>query len=341
MFDEKYYDTIYPGQGLHRHDYAETIANSLVNKYGQARILDIGAGCGELVRILRERGCEAWGLEISDYAVKNSCIPQYIRFGDVSNIPFPAGMFDVVFSHGLWCHVREEAINKAWQECQRVGMQQEHVIDYEDAPLEIPYFFTRKSEAWWKNKFYPKVLVACPTHEVKEYAMAEWLAAIQALDYPNYDILLVDNSPTDALYERWKDKVPLIHLPDTDQAENASSRINASMTVIKEHFLKGEYTWWLNVEIDVIIPPETLKTLLQFPSDWTSHDYEVRGGGGRMTGIGCSLLSRSIAEAGVFTSSVHGADAELWTQTMNTHRTQTLTNWLPIKHIGKGNGYGG
>jgi len=336
MFNKAYFDKIWPDQGLHRHDYCESLASTLVSKYGKVRILDIGTGCGYLVNRLRELGCSAWGIDISDYATENNCAPGYILKAGVSDIPFKDNFFDLVFSQGLWCHIPEEDIAGAWLECLRVGNQQLHHIDYEEAPEDIPYFRTRKPESWWDQKLQvPKVLVACPTHELKEYAMPAWIEAVNSLDYPNFDILVVDNSPTPGLYNRWKDKIPMIYLPDQDQSEIASARINASMEVIKKRFLEGDYTWWFNLEIDVIPPPEILNLLTKFPSDWTSHDYRVRLGINRMTGIGCSLLSRDIAKASNFTSNVHGPDSVLWTDTQNTHKTLTLTNWLEIKHIDK------
>lgn len=336
MFDEKYFNDIWGT--VHRHDYCEGLADTLIGKYGKVRFLDIGTGCGYLVKTLNERGAFAKGLEISQYAVDNS--HGNVRQGSVLDIPY-GQEFDVVFSQGLWCHVKEEDIDKAWAECNRVGKLQEHYIDYEEAPLDIPYFYTRKSEQWWKNRFYPKILIACPTHEVKEYAMQEWIDCVNKIDYPNFDIFVVDNSPTDEHYKKWKDKIPMEYLPNTSQDENASSRINASMQVIKKKFLEGDYKWWFNLEIDVIIPSDALNLMLKYPSDWTSHGYPARGGGGMMQGIGCSLLSRSIAEAGQFNSSLNGPDAELWELTMNTHKTISLTRFFDIKHIGKENGYGG
>ncbi len=333
-FDKQYFDDIWGT--VHRHDYCEDLANRLIAKYNPRSVLDIGTGCGELVRVLREKDIDAWGLEVSEYAVENS--HGFVRQGDVRDIPY-GKQFDLVFSQGLWCHIPEKDIDLAWAECQRVGKQQEHYIDFENPG--VPNFITEHSEEWWKNRMYPKVLVACPTHLVKEYAMQEWIDCVNALDYPNYDVLVVDNSPTPELYKRWKDKVNIVHLPNTDQSENAAARINDSMQVIQKQFLEGDYMWWFNLEIDVIVPPEMLNLLIKYPSDWTSHDYEVRGGGGRMTGIGCSLLSRDIAGVADFTSNVRGPDDALWTQTQNTHKTLTLTSWLDVKHIGNGNGYGG
>jgi hypothetical protein len=338
-FDKAYFDKVF-ASGVHRHDFAVTLADLLIAKYGKCKILDIGTGCGYLVKVLRDKGLDAWGLEVSEYAVANSCAPGYIRLGDVRDSPYAPG-FDVVFSQGLWCHIPEGDIDKAWSECKRIGKHQEHNIDYEEAPYDIPYFVTRKSEQWWKDRLYPKVLVACPNHELKEYSFQAWIDCVNALDYPNYDVLVVDNSPSPDFYERWKDKVNMIHLPDTDQSANASARINASMQVIQQTFLAGDYKWWFNLESDVIVPSGMLNLLLSYPSDWTLHDYEVRGGGGRMTGIGCSLLSRNIVEVAEFTSNAHGPDDALWAKTQSTHRTLTLTNWVDVKHLGGVNGHGG
>lgn len=341
MFDSNYFKGIWGT--IHRHDYCETLADNLIAKYHPKSLLDIGTGCGELVRVLREKGVDAWGLEVSEYAVANS--HGHVKLGSVTDIPYEQ-KFDVVFSQGLWCHIPEEDLDRAWSECRRTGKYQEHYIDYSNPG--VPNFVTEHTEAWWNERLpgiaikeYPRVLIACPTHECKEYAMQAWIDAVDAIEYPNKDVLLVDNSPTDEFYKRWKDKVPMVHLSAQDQSEVASARINASMTEIRKRFLNNSIAWWFNLEIDVIPPPEILNVLLEFPSDWTSHDYEVRGGGGRMTGIGCSLLSRSIAEAANFASNTHGPDHELWTQTQNTHKTLTLTNWLPVKHIGSGDGYGG
>ena len=41
----------------------------------------------------------------------------------------------------------------------------------------------------------PHILVACPTHEVKEYAFQRWIDNVKNLTYPNYTILVADNSP--------------------------------------------------------------------------------------------------------------------------------------------------
>ena len=56
-----------------------------------ARVLDMGAGAGETLALLRERGFDALGIDLSPRS------PQVLR-GDLHAAPFPDGSFDAVIS---------------------------------------------------------------------------------------------------------------------------------------------------------------------------------------------------------------------------------------------------
>ena len=56
-----------------------------------ARILDMGAGAGETLRLLRERGFDAVGIDLAPRA------PEVLQ-GDFLAAPFPDGSFDAVLS---------------------------------------------------------------------------------------------------------------------------------------------------------------------------------------------------------------------------------------------------
>ena len=56
-----------------------------------ARILDMGAGAGETLRLLRGRGFDAVGIDLSPRA-------QEVKHGDFLRAPFPDGGFDAVIS---------------------------------------------------------------------------------------------------------------------------------------------------------------------------------------------------------------------------------------------------
>lgn len=150
-FGKDYYERIWEEQGVHRHDYCDNLSNQLINKYGKVRILDVGTGCGWLVKLLRKKGCEAWGIDLSDYAVENS--HGNVILGSVVDIPFRNNFFDVVHSQGLWEYIAEEDIDKAWNECKRVGEFQEHNIDTtNDTSDWSKDFVTHKPQEWWDER---------------------------------------------------------------------------------------------------------------------------------------------------------------------------------------------
>ena len=75
-FGKEYFDSIWGT--VHRHDYCSYWADRLINEFGKCRILDAGTGCGYLVKLLREKGCDAWGIDSSEYAITNTCAPGYV-----------------------------------------------------------------------------------------------------------------------------------------------------------------------------------------------------------------------------------------------------------------------
>jgi ubiquinone/menaquinone biosynthesis C-methylase UbiE len=345
MFDEKYYKEIWADQGVHRHDYCESLANRLIAKYGKVRFLDIGTGCGELVRVLREKGCIAYGIDISEYAVANS--HGNVLLGDVRDIPFKDNSFDVVFSQGLWEYVKEEEIDKAWAECNRVGKIQEHNIDpIGSVTGEEGFVNLKTTEEWGKRLQIPKVLVTCPVYDGKEYCFQKWIDMAKSLTYPNYDILVVDNSKTEDFYNKYKDQIPMIHKTfRPDEKDENMYRVCQSMGVVREHFLKGNYTHWMNIEADNIPPPNVIETLLKYghDADWISHCYKALPEHDTVQqGIGCSLLSRKLMQDFDWSDpniADDTPDSELWNfakpkmRKSDKYKTVELWNVMFVDHL--------
>jgi len=341
-FDKKYYDDIWGHiGGVHRHDYCESLADRLISKYGKVRFLDIGCGCGHLVKLLREKGAEAYGIDVSEYVVANS--HGNVLLGDVRDLPFKDNSFDVVFSQGLWGYFPEEDVEKAWSECLRVGKHQEHNYDVDDNDPTHQYVLIKSKEFWEEKLKVPKILVTCPTHQCKEYSMQQWIDMAKNLTYPNYDILMVDNSPDDSYVKKWGNQVPMIHLPNQDQdPQRMGNRICASMSVIQKHFLKGNYTHWMNIEADNIPPKDVIETLLKYgqDADWISHCYQALPWGDTVQqGIGCSLLSRKLMTEFDWATAADTPDSELWNfakpdvRKSHTYKTVELWNIMDVKHL--------
>lgn len=332
MFNEQYYKDIWGT--VHRHDYCNDLADQLISHYGKCRILDIGTGCGYLVKILREKGCDAWGLEISDYAIQNSCDSEHVRKGDVRDIPFASDRFDLIFSQGLWGYFPKEDIQKAWDECKRVGKEQLHHIDYLDYEQTHKYLFTENAE-FWKNQFYPKVLVACPNHVDKEYSFQRWIDNVKNLTYPNYDILVVDNSPDITFMERYKAQIPILHI--TVNQELRMLAITRSMELIRQHFLSDNYAYWMNIESDVIPPKDIIEQLMKYKGDWISHAYPTRGNNtDDQQGIGCSLLSRRLVEDFDWNEAEDNSpDGWLWQKVKPVRKYKTVEVWgeMQVEHL--------
>lgn len=75
------------------HSYAERIHQDI----NPGKVLDAGCAMGFLVEMLRERGVEAWGIDISEYAIQNVNpeIQPYCRVGSILE-PFPLPNYDLI-----------------------------------------------------------------------------------------------------------------------------------------------------------------------------------------------------------------------------------------------------
>ena len=119
-----------------------------------------------------------------------------------------------------------------------------------------------------------KVLVGCPTSDYHEYCLKEYVKAVKNLTYPNYDILLVDNSKTNKYYEKLKN-LGLNVIKDKYQ-EKARDRIIDSRNILRDYVLKNNYDYFLSLEQDVIPPKDVIEKLLSHKKDVVSGIYFAR-----------------------------------------------------------------
>jgi len=130
QFGELYFDGPREvGYGGYRYDGRWIpIAEDMVRHFGLKRgdrVLDIGCAKGFLVKDLMQvcPGLEAYGLDVSDYAVMH-CDPDVVgrlHVGSADRLPFPASSFDAVISINTLHNFDRAGVLRALRELMRVS----------------------------------------------------------------------------------------------------------------------------------------------------------------------------------------------------------------------------
>ena len=108
---------------------------------------------------------------------------------------------------------------------------------------------------------FPKILVGCPTSFHKEYCLDKYIKGLKDIDYPNFDILLVDNSPDDNYFNKIKSHDILVI--KGSYFENARDRIIASRNMLREIAIDKDYDYFFSLEQDVVPPSDVLLKLVK------------------------------------------------------------------------------
>ena len=89
----------------------------------KSKVLDIGCGKGFLVKDLVDLGIDAYGLDISEYAINNSPIDikHRLRLGSAEKLPFLDNEFDAVISINTLHNLNRDLCKQAIKEMQRVS----------------------------------------------------------------------------------------------------------------------------------------------------------------------------------------------------------------------------
>ncbi|HEB85977.1 MAG TPA: methyltransferase domain-containing protein [Gammaproteobacteria bacterium] len=110
------------------------VARAMIEHYGIKpgdKILDIGCGKGFLLYeiTLLVPGVEVYGIDISDYAIKNSKdeIRAYLRVGNATDLSFPDHAFDLVYSITTLHNLHNYDLDKALREMERVGKENKYL----------------------------------------------------------------------------------------------------------------------------------------------------------------------------------------------------------------------
>ena len=115
------------GYGGYRYDGRwQPVAKDIIKYYNLksgSKVLDVGCAKGFLVKDLVNEGIDAYGLDISDYAIRNceSEVIGRLQVGTADNLPFPDNSFDVVISITTLHNLDREDFIVAIKEIERIS----------------------------------------------------------------------------------------------------------------------------------------------------------------------------------------------------------------------------
>ena len=131
-------------------EFFDQIARRLINDFHPQTVLDAGCAWGLLVERLRARGVEAYGVDISEYAIQHvhPDIQKYCRVGSITD-PLPQ-RYDLIVSIEVFEHMppadSEQAIANLCQYSDNIVMSSSPV-DYKEAThlnVQPPDYWARQ-----------------------------------------------------------------------------------------------------------------------------------------------------------------------------------------------------
>ncbi|WP_298752985.1 glycosyltransferase family A protein [uncultured Arcobacter sp.] len=111
----------------------------------------------------------------------------------------------------------------------------------------------------------PKVLVATTVYEDKDYIFDKFLDNARNLDYPNFHVLIVDNSKTRDYYKVLKkktknmDNVTIVHVP---RGKHSREGVANGLNYIRDYVINNDYDYWMSIESDLIPPKNIISRLM-------------------------------------------------------------------------------
>mgnify|MGYP005992432877 CR=1 FL=1 len=126
----------------------------------------------------------------------------------------------------------------------------------------------------------PKILIAAPQHESKKYCWKEWSERVKNLTYPNYNVFLAENSPSDDFYKEIK-SVGFKAKRVGAEYVGVLKRTTAAHEACRIHALENDYDYMLHLETDVIPPLDVIERLLYHKLKVVSAVYDIFHGKSR------------------------------------------------------------
>lgn len=127
----------------------------------------------------------------------------------------------------------------------------------------------------------PKILIATPTSQYKDYCVEDWSKSISSLTYPNLDILILDNSEdkehvhTFTKY-KFRPNTFLMHVPKKETDKNLCYLMARCNEISRVFALKNNYDYILSIESDIFAPhKDCVQELLSHNVDVVGYNYFI------------------------------------------------------------------
>lgn len=159
FYDEAYYDG---GKGYTKYDYSgqyDEWAGKIIKYYHPRAVLDVGCAKGFLVKALRDRGVEAFGVDISTYAIANALesVKPFLVKQDITDtrfeyLPFYKSM-DLCVSFDTFEHIPEDKLLAAKEFMRSVSPRWFIRVATKNTPnwQHDESHITIHSLGWWKE----------------------------------------------------------------------------------------------------------------------------------------------------------------------------------------------
>jgi hypothetical protein len=121
---------------------------------------------------------------------------------------------------------------------------------------------------------FPRVLVASPTASAKKYCFQEWLDNVMAFDYPNFNVVLFDNTNDDGVFTQYMNEahkemynsgkfiaVNSLKL-NNSPAVNVIEKMCVSHNDCRKYALFHNYDYLLHLESDVFPDKDVIQRLI-------------------------------------------------------------------------------
>lgn len=140
--------------------YVLPMANELKKRYGNSSYLDFGCAKGFLVKALKLLGCDAYGFDTSEYAIKSITNPSLRKSCHNDPSWFNSYNWDTIIAKDVLEHIKYEDIDEILMSLRQRCSNLIVVVPLGDGKLfrireyEIDKTHViREDEEWWINKF--------------------------------------------------------------------------------------------------------------------------------------------------------------------------------------------